>query len=192
MVDIVIDEEFKLLHPALDEETYALLEENLLQHGCRDALVLWNYTLIDGHNRYEICQKHGIPFYTVSKDFAAREDAIFWIISIQVSRRNLTQMQLSHYRDMQYRSDTRLFSDHIKKGSYGTDRAIVSVPAENKKPIAFSATDKPLLVSSIHELTADLFSKLHDTKGENRASELKDSFRLYIDMLEDLYKHMVA
>ena len=47
---IVIDEEFRQLLPALDAETYRLLEENLLLHGCRDPLVLWEDILIDGYN----------------------------------------------------------------------------------------------------------------------------------------------
>ena len=54
MQEIIIDEEFKSLLPALDPRTYLELEENLLQNGCRDAIVLWNGILIDGHNRYAI------------------------------------------------------------------------------------------------------------------------------------------
>jgi len=54
MPNIIIDEEFKALLPALDKDTYAMLEENLLKNGCRDSIVLWGDILIDGHNRYEI------------------------------------------------------------------------------------------------------------------------------------------
>lgn len=31
-----------------------------LADGCRDPLVLWGDVLIDGHNRYSICTKHGL------------------------------------------------------------------------------------------------------------------------------------
>ena len=51
MAEIIIDEEFNSLLPALDEQTYAMLEENLLENGCMNPLVLWNGILIDGHNR---------------------------------------------------------------------------------------------------------------------------------------------
>lgn len=105
MQDIIIDEEFKGLLPALDKQTYALLEENLLENGCRDSLILWGDTLIDGHNRFEICAKHEIPFTTTSKEFETREDVIIWIISTQISRRNLTQKQLSNYRGLHYAAD---------------------------------------------------------------------------------------
>lgn len=87
---LVIDAEFKALIPALSPEEYAQLEANLLAEGCRDALVTWNGTLIDGHNRYAICQQHGLPFQTMTHEFASREDAIVWIIQNQFGRRNLT------------------------------------------------------------------------------------------------------
>ena len=112
MPKIIIDEEFKALLPALDKDTFALLEENLLQNGCRDSIVLWGDILIDGHNRYEICSKHGIEYNTISRDFASREEALIWIISTQVSRRNLNPMQLSHFRGLHYIADKKI------QGSY--------------------------------------------------------------------------
>lgn len=45
--------------------------------------------MIDGHNRYEICTKHGIPYTTIQKEFADRDEAIQWIILNQFGRRNL-------------------------------------------------------------------------------------------------------
>ena len=93
MSEIIIDEQFKSLLPALDAKTYALLEENLLLNGCMYPLVVWNGILIDGHNRYEICTKNNIPFKTVDKEFASRDEVLIWIISTQVSRRNLTPIQ---------------------------------------------------------------------------------------------------
>ena len=51
-----------------------MLEENILQNGCRDSLVLWGDILVDGHNRYEICTKHNIPFSTIEKQFDSHEE----------------------------------------------------------------------------------------------------------------------
>ena len=66
-MNISIDTEFKNLIPPLTAEEYAGLEESILNEGCRDAIVLWGETIIDGHNRYEICTKHGVDFRTVHK-----------------------------------------------------------------------------------------------------------------------------
>lgn len=92
---IIIDNELKSLIPALSEEEYAGLEESIVNEGCRDAIVLWGDTLIDGHNRYEICQKHGIPFKTVQRCFKSRSDVIEWMILNQFSRRNLPKYERS-------------------------------------------------------------------------------------------------
>ena len=86
---IKIDSEFKNLIPPLSSEERQGLESSLLKEGCRDALVLWGDILIDGHNRYEICTKHNIPYKTVQREFGSREAVIEWIILNQFGRRNL-------------------------------------------------------------------------------------------------------
>lgn len=117
MGTIKIDEEFKGLLPELSRATFESLEENILLNGCLDPLVLWGDILIDGHSRYEICTKHGVPFSTVSKEFASREEALIWIISSQVSRRNLTPLQLSHFRGLHYGAVRKI------QGTYGRNAA---------------------------------------------------------------------
>ena len=105
---IIIDNDFKVLLPALDSETYRLLEENIRQNGCRDAIIVWEGILIDGHNRYEICTRHDIPFTIVEKEFESREEVLIWIVSNQISRRNLTSIQLSHFRGVHYRAEKKI------------------------------------------------------------------------------------
>ena len=119
MSEIIIDEEFQLLLPALDEKTYTLLEESLIQNGCLYPIVLWNNIIIDGHNRYEICTKHDIPFNTVSKDFDSRDDVLIWIISTQVARRNLSPIQLSYFRGMHFNADKRLITNKNGNNQFG-------------------------------------------------------------------------
>lgn len=89
IVKILIDDEFKNLIPPLTDEEYKGLEDSIVKEGCRDALILWGNTLIDGHNRYEICTKHNIPFKTVEHKFDSRQAVIEWIILNQFGRRNL-------------------------------------------------------------------------------------------------------
>lgn len=86
---MTVDSEFKNLIPPLSPEERQGLESSLLKEGCRDALVLWGDILIDGHNRYEICTKHNIPYKTVQREFKSRDEVIEWIILNQFGRRNL-------------------------------------------------------------------------------------------------------
>ena len=90
MSAIKIDKEFQSLIPPLSQDEYKQLEANVISDGCRDALVVWQGTLIDGHNRYRICTEHNIPFQTVEKKLDSREDVIQWIILNQFGRRNLS------------------------------------------------------------------------------------------------------
>ena len=93
MSAINIDPEFKALIPPLAPEEYAQLESNLKAEGCRDPLVTWEGILIDGHNRFEICTKHGIGFEKINKRLTDRSEAIEWIIRNQFGRRNLDAYQ---------------------------------------------------------------------------------------------------
>ena len=88
-----IDKEFAGLIPPLTEAEYKGLETSILSEGCRDALVVWNDTLVDGHNRYRICTEHNIAYKTVSKEFDDRDAAMLWMMNNQLGRRNLNDFQ---------------------------------------------------------------------------------------------------
>jgi N6-adenosine-specific RNA methylase IME4 len=90
--DLRIDEEFHALIPPLSQDEYNDLETSILAEGCRDALVAWDGILIDGHNRFDICERHGFPFNVVELDFENRDEVIVWICSNQMARRNITQV----------------------------------------------------------------------------------------------------
>ena len=90
---LTIDPEFQDMIPPLTEEEREMLESSILKEGCETPLAIWNGVIVDGHNRYEICQKHSIPFAVLEKEFASREEALLWIIRNQLGRRNLNSFQ---------------------------------------------------------------------------------------------------
>jgi N6-adenosine-specific RNA methylase IME4 len=93
-VELRVDAEFKALIPPLSAEERRQLEENLKADGrCIEPLVTWNDTIIDGHNRYEICHEHGIDFETEEREFPDRDACKAWIIRHQFGRRNLSAYQ---------------------------------------------------------------------------------------------------
>ena len=92
---IQIDPEFQALIPPLSTEEKQQLEANIVADGCRDPLVVWGETLIDGHNRYEICTRLGLPFDTVEMDFDSRDEAMDWMDANQLGRRNITPDQFT-------------------------------------------------------------------------------------------------
>jgi N6-adenosine-specific RNA methylase IME4 len=96
-VTIKIDPEFRDLIPSLSDEELSQLEANIKAEGCRDPLVVWNGTLLDGHNRYEICERLDVSFDTVNVELYDRESAIDWIERNQIGRRNLTADQRRYF-----------------------------------------------------------------------------------------------
>lgn len=46
--------------------------------------------LIDGHNRHEICTRHGLPFETRAMVFESRDAVMDWMDANQLGRRNLS------------------------------------------------------------------------------------------------------
>ena len=91
--ELTVDPEFRDLIPPLNEEELKLLEESLVADGCESPLIVWNGVIIDGHNRYMICQKHDIPFSIQEKHFDTREEVMLWMLRNQLGRRNLNNYQ---------------------------------------------------------------------------------------------------
>ena len=77
-----IDPEFKAQIPPLTEDERKQLEENILADGeILSPILVWNDTIVDGHNRYEILQNHPeIPFtvYPLSPAAATPWIKNFW------------------------------------------------------------------------------------------------------------------
>ena len=124
----ILPELEQLIPPLLAEEVNQL-EQNILREGCREALLVWQtteetidpttisklpnlYILIDGHNRYSICSKHGIDFKIHLIDFKSLYDVRQYMIDNQLGRRNLTAEQVSYLRGMKYLTEKQ------EKGKY--------------------------------------------------------------------------
>ena len=76
----------------------------------------WPRILIDGHNRYEICERLGVAYQVVEMEFASRDDAEDWIDRNQAGRRNATPEQLSLIRGRRYNRAKR------KQGGTGANQ----------------------------------------------------------------------
>ncbi|MDO9437865.1 plasmid replication/partition related protein [Hydrogenophaga sp.] len=93
-MQITVNPELKAYIDPLTPDEHDALERSLLAEGCRDALVLWGDVLVDGHNRYGICQKHGLPFETVQNPrFQSMEDVHLWMIDQHLGRRSVSDFQ---------------------------------------------------------------------------------------------------
>ena len=93
-MELKIDEGLKAYIDPLTPDEHESLERSILAEGCRDSLVVWGDLLIDGHNRYGICQKHGLPFNTVqATQFKNMDDVHLWMIDQHLGRRSVSDFQ---------------------------------------------------------------------------------------------------
>ncbi|WP_375448475.1 hypothetical protein [uncultured Fibrella sp.] len=114
---IVVLEQLRDLIPPLTSDELTQLEQNVLKHGVKDPLTIWEttdtiagigsedvpvYVLVDGHNRNQIIQKHHLDFRINLVRFASLDEVKDYMIDYQLGRRNLTSEQASYLRGMRY------------------------------------------------------------------------------------------
>jgi hypothetical protein len=109
MINLKIDPEFQNQIPPLTDDEYKQLEENILKEGkLLSPLIVWGNTLVDGHNRYAILQKHPeIYFSTMPLPFESREEVLAWICKNQLGRRNLSPEQKRYLLGKQYEAEKK-------------------------------------------------------------------------------------
>lgn len=116
LLKLEIDPEFKALIPKLRTNEYLQLESNIMMDGCREAIITWNGIIVDGHNRYEICHRHKIPFRIKEMEFDCREAVIAWICANQLGRRNISEEVRKYLIGMQYQTEKIAASKRNARG----------------------------------------------------------------------------
>lgn len=131
---ITIDEAFRSLIPPLSDLERLQLEENILQEGCRDPLVVWNdgrsCILVDGHNRHDICERNGLDFAVVELAFRNRNEAVDWICRNQLGRRNLSPADASELRGRMYNGRKKKHGGERKTSPQNEDLKTAEVVAK--------------------------------------------------------------
>ena len=83
------------LLPPLSAEQFSSLERDILENGCYTPIIVnENMVILDGHNRFRICEKHGLSFRMLVFSFADLLEAKQWALDTQKGRRNLDKWKL--------------------------------------------------------------------------------------------------
>jgi ParB-like chromosome segregation protein Spo0J len=91
-MELEINRELQGLIPALSKPEQDALIASLSAEGCRQPITVWRgkNIIVDGHNRYAICNKLDIPFKVEKLEFKDEARVKIWIINNQLARRNLS------------------------------------------------------------------------------------------------------
>lgn len=166
---LIIDPEFRDKIPPLTEDEFTLLEENILSDGAVfSPLIVWDGTILDGHNRYEIIQKHPELTYAVHKmSFANRYEALSWICKNQLGRRNLTPQQKKYLIGQRYEAEKQADAfhgnQHTTSDESGADK---KCPHQNSRHVTQSRIAKETNTSASYVREAGTFAKGVDAAEE--------------------------
>lgn len=174
LMKLKIDPEFKGLIKGLQTKEYLQLESNILMDGCREAIITWNGIIVDGHNRYEICTRHNIPFRIQEMEFDCREAVIAWICANQLGRRNISEETRKYLIGVQYHTEKIADSKRNARGvnQYTTDDYV----DPEKAAIAYE-----------RQLTHRTAERLADENHISQATVQK--YAAYSKALDEIGKH---
>jgi hypothetical protein len=128
---IVILEQLRDLIPPLTADELNQLEQNVLKHGVKDPLTIWEttasvagtgsgstpvYVLIDGHNREQIIRKYQLDFRINLVRFDSLDETKDYMIAYQLGRRNLTPEQASYLRGLRYNQQKTRRGSNLQAG----------------------------------------------------------------------------
>ena len=123
-MEMKIDPEFETRIPPLTEDEFRNLEENILAAGeIYSPIIVWNGTIVDGHNRYRILKKHPELKYSVKEiSFSDRGEALSWICENQLGRRNLSPMQKKYLLGIQYKAQKMSHGGNRRNAAFSSDK----------------------------------------------------------------------
>lgn len=101
VIELKINPEFQSQIPPLTDEEYEQLRENILSEGeVYEPIIVWNGTIVDGHNRWKIIKENWEQlkdnYRTKEMSFSNKWEAFDWMYRNQLGRRNLTKNQRSY------------------------------------------------------------------------------------------------
>lgn len=175
----VVLPEMEQLLPPLSVEQFSALERDVLENGCYAPIIVnESIEIVDGHNRFRICEKHGLPFKMMVFSFADLLEAKQWAVETQRNRRNLSMWELGQIA-LKLKPDLELAA----KSNQGlrTDLSVNSpkgyAPTDTRKEMALAVGIGEQSMGRIAQLTENApqtLKKALDSKAVsiNRAWEI--------------------
>lgn len=141
-MELKIKKNFRDLIPKLRDDELKELEKSVLSEGIRDPICTWNGFIIDGHHRYELAGKHSLKFKVKKMKFSNEEEAKIWILTNQLSRRNITMFvraELQLELEDLHRVNAKLINESISPKLFGLGHDLKELKTDTRKEIAKAA-----------------------------------------------------
>jgi len=176
-MELHIDKELEEFIPPLTEKEFSSLSLSIKANGCQDNIKVWHRsdvsldTIVDGHNRYKICQQLKIPFKITRMKFADKSDAMTWMFNKQGSRRNLNTAQLLELHSK--------LQEYLEK--FAKERMLAGEKIENAKNETLvprgtrgkSSKKLSQTIGTVSERTIDRFNIIKKKGTEEQRADLR-------------------
>lgn len=135
MKELKINPRFEKFSPKKKPDEIETLKDSLKKKGYIGSPILtWHGFIVDGHNRYKICQELGIPIDLDKNveeielgEFAEEIDAMDWMLTHQLSSKNLSVGEKLAMTE-EFKKEVRLENEKKRKETEGR-------PIKNCTPI---------------------------------------------------------
>lgn len=163
-MELKIDEQLRDVLIPLSPEKKADLEASILQYGCVEPIITWNGVIVDGHNRYEICQKHSIPFETKEHPFADMLEARLWVFTSDSNQREACVFEKCEMA-MKFKEDVQ--AEAFKR--------MIAGKADPSQPVGEGRRTDEMLgaIIGVSKETMRCAMKLHDEADDGLLCELR-------------------
>ena len=166
---IKIKKEFKSLIPDLTKEEFKQLEQNCLDEGIREKILVWNGFIIDGHNRYEISLKWNLEIQTETKHFKDEEAVKEWMILNQFGRRNLSNYQRSVLALQLEEVFSKKAKENLKASGENFGKGLAKLPKAISK---INTREELSKVAQVGERTLGMVKKIQEKATEEVKAKL--------------------
>lgn len=175
--ELKIDPELRDLLPPLTDDEYKRLEKNIVENGFDKnyPIMEWHGYIVDGHNRYSVCQKHNIEYVVGTLAYETKEEVMQWMLDIQLGRRNLSPIQRIAVTEKYRPIYEKQAKENLAKAgnNYGVGK--------NKKP--FQKSENPIIPINTTKKLANTAGVSTDTYSKGKKILESDNEELKKEVL---------
>lgn len=185
-----IDKELSRFLPELTKEERSDLRQSLMEDGCTDPVIYWKETgaIVDGNNRFDICNHEGLGFPSKEKSFETQLDAKRWILKRQFGRRNLppmarvTLVQQVEHEHLRLEAEARMKAGKSPNApAVRTNKQIAEIAdvsettVKQVNKINTSAIPEVVEAATAGEISTNKASKIADIPKDKQPKALQDA-----------------
>lgn len=171
MKELKIDPELRDLLPPLTDDEYKQLEKNIVENGFDKnfPIMEWNGYIVDGHNRYSVCQKHNIEYVVGTLAYETKEEVMEWMLDIQLGRRNLSPIQRIAVTEKYRPIYEKQAKENLEKGGRKGGLTTQNKPLSNlTNPLNSVNTNKKLAdIAGVKPTTYKMGAKVLNSDNED-------------------------